>query len=267
MRYIDHDELAVPDGWLARAAAAAAAVAAGADPDDQDNVWRELKDALAALFPEKKCWYCEAPVDRADNAVDHFRPKGRVSDAANPHNGYRWLAFDRSNFRYSCTFCNSRRKDLANATAGGKADRFPLLDEGGRLYAPGPLTQEKPTLLDPCELHDWELLGCQQENGKPCPTSQNPCEKYRAEESIAIYHLDYVPTCNLRHAAAVRLMADVEQAKLLFGQPGMNAHFTTVAKKIRRAIDRKAPFSGEMIFILRGQRHADHPWIQKLLEG
>lgn len=267
MRYIDQDELALPEGWLARAATAAAAVSAGGDPNDHGEVWRDLKDALSALFPEKKCWYCESPVDRADNAVDHFRPKGRVSDAANPHNGYRWLAFDQRNFRYACTFCNSRRKDVVNGTAGGKADRFPLLDEANRLYASGPLNQEKPVLLDPCELHDWELLGCQQENGKPCPTSQDPIEHRRAEESIAIYHLDYEPTCKQRHAAAVRLMADVDQAKLFFGQPGMDGHFTAVAKKIRRAIDRKAPFSGDMIFLLKGQRHANHPWIQKLLEA
>lgn len=267
MRYIDQDELAVPQGWLAKAQAAATEVANGADPNDFDDVWRALKDALAELFPEKKCWYCESTVDRADNAVDHFRPKGRVSDAVNPHTGYRWLAFDRRNFRYACTFCNSRRKDLVNGTAGGKADRFPLLNEGSRLYAPGPLNQEQPVLLDPCELHDWELIGCQQENGKPCPTSQDHAERYRAEESIAIYHLDYEPTCKQRHSAAIRLMADVEQAKLFFGQQGMNEHFTAVAKKIRRAIDRKAPFSGDMIFLLKGQRHADHPWIQKLLEA
>ena len=267
MRYIDQDELALPQGWLGQAAAAAAAVAGGAKPDDHAGVWRDLKDALAALFPEKKCWYCESPVDRADNAVDHFRPKGRVADAAKAHTGYRWLAFERRNFRYACTFCNSRRKGIANGTAGGKADRFPLRDEAARLYAPGSLTQESPILLDPCELSDWEQLGCQHENGKPCPTSQDPVERHRAEQSIAIYHLDYEPTCKQRHAAAVRLMADVEQAKLLFGQQGMNEHFTTIAKKIRRAIDRKAPYSGDMIFLLKGQRHADHPWIQKLLEA
>lgn len=267
MRYVDQDDLALPNGWLAKAAAAAAAVAGGAEPGDYDEVWRELKDALAALFPEKKCWYCESTVDRADNAIDHFRPKGRVADAINPHTGYRWLAFDRRNFRYACTFCNSRRKDVLNGTAGGKADRFPLLDEAARLYAPGPLNQEKPMLLDPCELNDWELIGCQHENGGPCATSQDPTERRRAEESIAIYHLDYEPTCKQRHAAAVRLMADVEQAKLFFGQPGMDEHFTATAKKVRRAIDRKAPYSGDMVFLLKGQRHADHPWIQKLLEA
>ena len=63
MRYVDHDELALPDGWLEKAAAASASVAQGAKPDDYDNVWKELKDALAALFPDKKCWYCESPVD------------------------------------------------------------------------------------------------------------------------------------------------------------------------------------------------------------
>lgn len=266
MRYIDIDELVLPDGWLDKAARASDAIAAGANPDDYSAVWRELKDALTELLPDKKCWYCESPVDRADNAVDHFRPKGRVSDAVRPHNGYRWLSFEPRNYRYACTFCNSRRKDVVNGTAGGKADRFPLAVEANRLYAPGPLNQEQPILLDPCELSDWELIGCKQENGKPCPTSNKQLEKYRAEESISIYHLDYEPTCKQRHAAALRLLADVEQAKQFFGQPAMEAHFTTAAKKIRRAINRKASFSGDMVFLLKGQRHADHPWIQKLLE-
>ena len=193
MRYIDQFELALPEGWLEKAIAAGTIVDGGAKPDDHRTVWAELKDALAALFPEKKCWYCESPVDRADNAVDHFRPKGRVADAAKPHAGYRWLAFDHNNFRYACTFCNSRRIDVVNGTAGGKADRFPLLDETKRLYAPGSLNQERPKLLDPCELNDWELLGCRRENGKPCPTSQDPSDRHRAEESISIYHLDYEP--------------------------------------------------------------------------
>src|ERR1700684_3476119 len=105
MRYIDWTRLRLPDGWLDRAAAAANAVAGGEDPNDYAPVWRELKDGLADLSNDK-CWYCEMPVPRSDNAVDHFRPKGRMGDAANEHNGYRWLAFERSNFRYACTFCN-----------------------------------------------------------------------------------------------------------------------------------------------------------------
>jgi hypothetical protein len=264
VRYIAQDDLVLPDNWLARANEAACAVSNGADLKAFGHIWRDLKDGLSDLFPNKKCWYCESTVERADNAVDHFRPKGRVSDATNPHSGYRWLAFEPSNYRYACTYCNSRRKDLQNGTAGGKADRFPLLNEDARLYGPGSLSQESPTLLDPCELNDWELIGCQRENGKACPTSQEQTERHRAEVSIDVYHLNYEATCKQRHTAAVRLMADIDQAKDFFGK-GLNEYFKISAKKIRRAIDRKAPYSGEMIFLLKGQRHTDHPWIEKIL--
>lgn len=269
MRYVDRSKLIKPTGWPARAQTAAQAVANGEEPNDHSAVWRELKDALADLLYDK-CWYCESPVERSDNAVDHFRPKGRVSDAANAHAGYRWLAFDESNFRYACTYCNSRRKDLENETAGGKADRFPLVNEARRVYAVGAVSAEQPLLLDPCEISDWRLLGCLQENGQPCAASTDPVSKQRAEASVEIYHLHYEPTCKRRHAAAVQLMADLSEGKRLFElatqDPSREVDFKSVAARLRRAIDREAPFSGDMHFLLRGQRSSEHPWIQDLLE-
>lgn len=270
MRYVDRSKLVQPAGWLQRAQVAAQAVAGGADPNDYSTVWRELKNGLADLLHDK-CWYCETQVDRSDNAVDHFRPKGRVSDAANPHSGYRWLAFDPTNFRYACTYCNSRRKDVEAGTAGGKADRFPLVNEVNRVYVAGPVTQERPMLLDPCELADWRLLGCQQENGQPCATSNDPVAKQRAEISIEVFHLHYEPTCKRRHTAAVQLLSDVDEGKRLFElatqDPAREQDFKVAAARLRRAIDRDATFSGDMHFLLRGQRSEDHPWIQELLEA
>lgn len=271
MRYIDIDDLVFPAGWFSRAAGAAAAVAKGGDPDDGAHVWRELKDALADLLPEKKCWYCESPVDRSDNAVDHFRPKGRVSDAAKPHSGYRWLAFEPSNYRYSCTFCNSRRKDVEGGTAGGKGDRFPLIDESARVYSPGPIDGERPTLLDPCKLFDWRLLGCRREDGEPCPATQASADIHRVVMSIEIYHLDLRATCVRRHAAAVQLLADLEHAKRLFtrleSDPTKETEFLAFARRVKKAIHPKAPYSGEMIFLLRGHRDDEQPWIEHLLAG
>lgn len=270
MRYVDHSKLLKPTGWKERARKAAEAVAAGADPDDYSQVWRELKDGLAGLLHDK-CWFCESPVDRSDNAVDHFRPKKRVRDAAKPHGGYRWLAFEAHNFRYACTYCNSRRKDIDGGTVGGKADRFPLLSEPQRVYSVGPVAQEQPLLLDPCELSDWRLLGCHQENGQPCASSTNVLEKRRANESIEIYHLHCEPTCKRRHAAAVQLMSDVDDGKRLFElviqDPSRASDFKTVAARLRRAIDRDSPYSGDMHFLLRGQRSDAHKWIQELLEA
>ena len=270
MRYVDRAKLVKPVGWLARAQAASQAVSDGADPNDFSAVWRDLKDGLANLLHDK-CWYCESTIDRSDNAVDHFRPKGRVSDATKPHFGYRWLAFDESNFRYACTYCNSRRKDVENGTAGGKADRFPLLNEAQRVYASGAITEEQPMLLDPCEISDWRLLGCHQENGQPCATSTEGIAKRRAEVSIEVFHLHYEPTCKRRHAVAVQLMADVDEGKRLFELATQDLarapDFKSVAGRLRRAIDRDSPYSGDMHFLLRGQRSDAHPWIQELLEA
>ena len=270
MRYVDRSKLRMPTGWIQRATDAAQAVKDGADPDDYSAVWRVLKDGLADLLHDK-CWYCEWPIDRSDNAVDHFRPKGRVGDATTPHSGYRWLAFDETNFRYACTYCNSRRKDVQGDTAGGKADLFPLIDESKRVYAAGPVTEERPMILDPCDLKDWRLLGCQQENGQPCAASTDDVPKRRAETSIQIYHLHYEPTCKRRHTAAVQLMSDVAEGKRLFDlstqDPSREVDFLIVAARLRRCIDREAPFSGDMHFLLRGQRSEDHSWIQELLEA
>ena len=269
MRYVDRSKLVKPTGWNQRAQTASKAVANGDDPNNHSTVWRELKDGLAKLLHDK-CWYCESPIDRSDNAVDHFRPKNRVSDAVKAHAGYRWLAFDESNFRYACTYCNSRRKDQDGGSSGGKADRFPLINEAQRVYRAGSVEEEQPLLLDPCEMSDWRLLGCHQENGQPCATSTEPLSKQRAEVSIEIYHLHYEPTCKRRHQAAVQLIADVDEGKRLFDLVTQDrtrvSDFKAVAARLRRTIDRDSPFSGDMHFLLRGQRCEAHPWIQELLE-
>ena len=269
MRYVDIEKLVLPPGWTERAITAKSAVKDGDEVDNHACVWRELKEQLADLL-FRKCWYCETQVHRSDNNVDHFRPKGRVSDADSPHPGYWWLAFDKSNFRYACTYCNSRRKGVDSETVGGKADRFPLIREENRLYSEGNLAQEEPVLLDPCVPTDCNLLGCQKEDGKPCATSDDLTDKFRAEETIEILHLHYEPTCKTRHTEAVKLYADIEEGKRRFVEVAKgNLHkedFVEVLKRIIRMIALDAPFSGDMRFLLRGERSNDHPWIQNLLD-
>jgi hypothetical protein len=270
LRYINNSLIPVSDNWLEQAEEAAAAIAKGSDPNDFSNVWRVLKSELAKLS-NGKCWFCESPVDRSDNAVDHFRPKGRVSDATNKHDGYRWLAFERLNFRYACTYCNSKRNGIEGRTVGGKADRFPLVNEASRVYSKGPVDQEQPMLLDPCELTDWRLLGCRHENGKPCTATSDPTSRERAEVSIEVYHLHHEATCNRRHAIAVQLISDIDDAKRLFKLSTQDASkavdFKKIARRLQQTISREAPYSGDMHFLMRGQRSEADPWIQELLEN
>ena len=115
MKYIDSTEIQekLPDGWEEKAKEAYETVLA-LSPEERSgainrfsHLWTQLKDVLQSHF-HGKCWYCEAIQERSDNAVDHFRPKNKVFECPK-HGGYWWLAFKWLNYRYSCTFCNSRR--------------------------------------------------------------------------------------------------------------------------------------------------------------
>ena len=126
MRYISIEEIRLPDGWQEKADKLRDQLIAAAPPERKEiikknaDVWREVKDALSALS-HGKCWYCECKEIRSDNPVDHFRPKNRVADC-DGHEGYWWLAFDWHNYRFSCTYCNSRRVGVIPSS-----DHFPLL--------------------------------------------------------------------------------------------------------------------------------------------
>lgn len=247
---------------------------------DFDDLWRGVKAELGHILNEK-CWFCETPVPRSDNAVDHFRPKGRVSDAARAHAGYGWLAFDPDNFRFACTLCNSRRVDAEHGTAGGKADRFPLLDESCRVYSVDPAEldyatlsrttdAEQPLILDPCAPEDWLLLGCRLENGEPCATTDDPVAVQRVEASIDVYHLAHDSVCKLRHTVAGQLHEAVNTAKEHFlavrtGDAVSERRFVRSLERVKRMLGWKKPYSGEMRFVLRGFRSPDHPWIARLL--
>jgi hypothetical protein len=106
-----------------------------------------------------KCAYCEAffaDFQRGD--VEHFRPKGAVTDEndqvilirdskgnEHPHWGYYWLAYDTTNLMPSCQLCNQPSDDRL-----GKRTRFPIEDETKRAcYHNDNLNDEQPLLINP----------------------------------------------------------------------------------------------------------------------
>jgi uncharacterized protein (TIGR02646 family) len=105
---------------------------------------------------DRKCAYCEAPAPASASwDVEHYRPKGRVSERPD-HPGYYWLAYRWDNLLLSCQLCNQRRKDRPTweqeepGVTSGKADRFPLADEVTRAMDPSAdLDAEARLLLDP----------------------------------------------------------------------------------------------------------------------
>jgi uncharacterized protein (TIGR02646 family) len=258
MRCIDNSFLELPDGWEARAENAKQAVEDGSCKiNDRSNVWKELKTPLARRFYDK-CWYCEIKQERSDNAVDHFRPKS----------SYPWLAFELTNFRYSCTFCNSLRKNTRTGKTKGKGDFFPLLPGTQRASKPGDEEKEIPMLLDPCSTRDPGFLDFY-DDGAPCARYPNhEVRKIRAEISIKLYHLDHPALVDQRKMLAAKLKGLIKKADNLFdrcdiGDSAIDQAFDELIKSLRDSISEKAELSAFSRRVIAGYREKE--WVEELL--
>lgn len=131
------------------------AVKAGTSFDFKAYKDADVVAALRTMF-NKKCAYCEfhyaagGPED-----VEHFRPKGAiVINGKLEQPGYYWLAADWDNLLPSCIDCNRKRKKefaVGGKKVSGKANLFPVADEGRRWRNHGRKNREEPLLLNPCE--------------------------------------------------------------------------------------------------------------------
>ena len=278
MRYINPDGLIckLSGGWLARAEHALAELRVTAPAERtlalqrQARLWQELKEKLAELS-SRKCWYCETSDVRSDYVIDHYRPKGRVAEATG-HPGYWWLAFDYRNFRLSCTYCNSRRRDRRSDAVGGKQDHFPLADESRRcLEEHDDVSREQPMLLDPTSQVDPTLLWFEPD-GRAVPRYDEACSQIfraRAEISIQLFHLNEVMVTSRRREVQGRLSRTIRETHSQFSAAVKNCQtaqkaLETAFRAIRDAISPKAPYSSAARAVLLAFR-AEYPWLETIL--
>jgi uncharacterized protein (TIGR02646 family) len=115
-----------------------------------------MKAELKKVFV--KCAYCESQYDQSsDGDIEHFRPKGRVSEKQPQTPGYYWLANNWDNLLLSCQHCNQRRSHQLFGdeflSSRGKVDQFPLMENytHAARYDEGLLGEEPGRLLiNPC---------------------------------------------------------------------------------------------------------------------
>jgi uncharacterized protein (TIGR02646 family) len=281
MRCVDQQIVGqhLPDGWGQQAQEAVEAVAAAqpqnraAEVNGRSGVWKALKNAMKAVS-YGKCWYCESIDVRSDNAVDHFRPKNAVAESPG-HAGYWWLAFKWENYRYCCTFCNSRRIDQKTGNGGGKADHFPLRDEAHRAKEPQDnLQDEEPMLLDPVSAADPGLLWFD-ENGQavPSPACGNKAgyPYKRAETSIQFYHLNHADVVDQRKALCTEIRRRVEEADRYFkryeeGDGTARSAFENAIADLRSRLTATARYSATARAMLMGLR-GSHDFVQVVIQG
>ena len=104
---------------------------------------RTVKSALLKA-QHNKCCYCELKFrDKPPGAVEHFRPKGSVTQEAGKgmlYPGYYWLAYSWNNLLVSCNTCNSSYK----------RSLFPLANEKARARSHhDDVKVEAPIFIDP----------------------------------------------------------------------------------------------------------------------
>ncbi len=280
MRYIDPGEITellerLPEGWDKWREEARQALddvrAAGGEFDAVNahgEVWRKLKGELEKASGGK-CWYCESGQHRSDNAVDHFRPKNK--NRSGEHEGYWWLAFDWQNYRYSCTYCNSRRKDELKGASGGKHDNFPLFNPEDRATPDHPdCSREQPLLLDPTIPEDPGLLWYEPD-GRAVPRySKSKSERryLRAEKSIELYHLNYRKTEEDRKKLYNKIRRLISEGDKLFPQAdsdtvASSALSNVVIAPLLEFIKPTSDFSAAARAFLVGFK--DRPWVEGVL--
>jgi uncharacterized protein (TIGR02646 family) len=198
MRYIDIRKLNVSKDWRKKAKKATDELLEKAPADrskyidDNERIWKDMKKELEILS-HRKCWYCEAVPDGSDFDVDHFRPKNRITNYDNGEvedYSYWWLAFEYTNFRIACSYCNRPHRTEDKVTKG-KATYFPLCNGTNRCTEKGDIAQERPILLDPADPLDPPLLWFDEEE-KAVPTyNEDSGEQYeRALKTINILNLN-----------------------------------------------------------------------------
>ena len=201
MRFIDLAFIPPPSGFAEMKAMAEAD--GDANIASHSNVWRSCKATLKAASNDK-CYYCEIKDDRSDGVVDHYRPKSH----------YKWAAFTFDNFRFACTYCNSRRTDPSTGEVGGKGADFPLLEGCSRASCLEEVYDEIPLLLDPCNAADPGAIDFLT-NGAPEPRSrdENDLQRKRAIVSIEAYHLHHTELVEARRKKAIEIQEKVGEAE------------------------------------------------------
>jgi hypothetical protein len=139
-------------------------------PKFKEALYQGYMEFLLTIF-RSKCAYCESKLSGQPGDVEHFRPKGRVSDlrftpvrVQDPvwgdiaHPGYYWLAYDWDNLLPSCADCN-RFRWHEKGVGAGKADRFPV--DGPYAVRPAQLAAEHPLLIDPSKVDPMDHLEVQ----------------------------------------------------------------------------------------------------------
>lgn len=221
-------------GWLERARERTKQFAAAKKYSEAASIWSEVKAIYMQLQGESKCIYCERKLEsaergKAEQDVEHFRPKGRVRSwrasselqkqgvcitaPGEDASGYFRLPYHLFNYGAACKPCNSALKSDCFPIAG--AYQF----NGAN---PKTLRSESPLLIYPIGDFDADpesLIGFR--GVSPYPKASRGHDRHRALTTIAFFELDdAIKRKNLVRERAAIIIALYPQLEVLAGGRG-----------------------------------------------
>ncbi|MBO6515436.1 MAG: hypothetical protein JJ975_02700 [Bacteroidia bacterium] len=175
---------------------------------------REVKDALIKLF-KGKCAYCESKFLHVYSGdVEHFRPKGEITEANPSKPGYYWLAAEWTNLLLSCRNCNQKLKhlfpDSAKKRTGGKMNQFPL--RGGARHVQTheksvDLEEDHRLLLNPCKDNPQRHLRFHDKEGVIVGMTD------MGKASIKVLALQRMPLVQEREKLLIEIWAQIQRVE------------------------------------------------------
>lgn len=256
MRFIDLAFVQPPEGFAARVADAE--VDGEENIDNHSDIWRDCKANLKQAS-HNKCYYCEMIDLRSDGTVDHYRPKSK----------YKWAAYRFDNFRFACTYCNSRRVDKKTGEIGGKGAGFPLFHGCARATCYGEAFDEHPILLDPCTAADPGAIDFRSDGvAVPKSNDQADPQRRRADDSIKAYHLNHSDLEETRRRLAIEIqekMTEAENSMKRYREGDQNARqgYTAAVRDLARKISPTSELSAFSKRIL--QAYKTKPFVEDIL--
>lgn len=218
--------------------------------DDFESYWlnSNVREPLWHLH-HGKCCYCERKRwIKRESDIEHYRPKSEVTGEGN-HPGYWWLAYEWTNYLFSCKPCNEDHK----------RNHFPLLPGSPRAVDPNDnLSAERPVLLNPiddepesCISYDWwtggglfvKALGYDNDG--------------RGSETIKILGLNDDQLMEER-AEVLGLLQGLAESMIQMRQKGNAPEIKRLAAKIRDQTSANRTFAGFKRAYFRSQGLADY---------
>ncbi len=173
-----------------------------------ESIWRNLtpqaRQALEVTF-RGKCAYCESRIGPTSALeIDHFRPKGGVTDlkgSASPDH-YLWLTLEWRNHYASCPACNRAKRAI-----------FPVDGQRAEPMMPyeSVVDVEQPMLIDPCHDDPQNHLSFDQSGTVKALTE-------RGGVTIQVLNLNRHPLVEERRRTYRLILAEITESRVI-GRP------------------------------------------------